>query len=69
MIRIEGLSIASERLQKALRPAGQAGPRQDAATAGTAARNAVRSDAAMDTRTFLTYIRATRLAGAGTDRA
>ena len=52
MIRIEGVPVVAERLQKAPRLACQAGPRQGATATATSARDEV-SGVDMDARIFI----------------
>jgi len=53
MIRIQGVPIAAERLQKALRPACQARPRQGTGTAATSARDDFQTGIDMDPGTII----------------
>jgi hypothetical protein len=68
MIRIEGVPVIAERLQKALRPAWQAGPCQGTTTAAKSARDEV-SGVDIDARTFIHIFKRHASLPLGTDRA
>ena len=69
MIRIEGVPVVAERLQKAIGPACQAAPCLGATTAATSARDEVRSGVDIGARTFIHIFERHASLPVGTDRA